>query len=185
MTKLPDVGLTLRRTFNYSGRATRVEFWLWMPAFVIVQAVIWGVDWPVGSGFPPYVVPLMQLVGLLLFLPTLSVTVRRLHDTGRSGWWILLWTVLPMPFWAWLGWLAYEELGAGLVTGDSSVEPSTYFVLALAVGCNALVLVWAIRWLALPGDGDSNWYGAREWPQVAGKDKSAVARWCGFPPSRE
>ena len=39
--------------------------------------------------------PLRMVAGLILFLPTLAVTVRRLHDTDHSGWWYLL-VVIPI-----------------------------------------------------------------------------------------
>ena len=64
---------------TFSGRARRSEYW-W---FVLVNAII---------GCIPYV---NVLWGLIAFIPSLAVCVRRLHDTGRSGWWILL-TFMPL-----------------------------------------------------------------------------------------
>ena len=50
-------------------------------------------------GFEPFAEeagqPLRMLAGLALFLPTLAVTVRRLHDIDRSGWWYLL-SLIPI-----------------------------------------------------------------------------------------
>lgn len=73
---------------NFSGRATRSEFWWWvlfafvvsLVTSVIDLALFWG--WTVG--------PLNTVTGIALFLPGLAVSVRRLHDTNRSGWWILI-----------------------------------------------------------------------------------------------
>ena len=51
----------------------------------------------------------------LMAIPTMSATVRRLRDTGRSGWWSLLW-VFPVPVlgWFWLiPWLASKPKEAG------------------------------------------------------------------------
>ena len=73
---------------TFSGRARRSEFWyfnlFWM-IFYFVAAVVDGV---IGSNGVVTV-----LLTLVLLLPGLAVTVRRLHDTGKSGWWILLYLV--------------------------------------------------------------------------------------------
>ena len=75
---------------TFSGRARRSEYW-WFALFnllvsivaAILDAVI-GTDFGSGSGV------ISVIVALVLLLPSLAVTVRRLHDTERSGWWILI-----------------------------------------------------------------------------------------------
>jgi uncharacterized membrane protein YhaH (DUF805 family) len=68
----------------FSGRARRSEFW-WFALFSFILYVIAGIiDAAIGSSV------LGVIVALALLLPSLAVTVRRLHDTGRSGWWILI-----------------------------------------------------------------------------------------------
>jgi uncharacterized membrane protein YhaH (DUF805 family) len=74
----------------FSGRARRSEFW-WFVLFNILVSIvasiidaILGTDWSTGSGL------ISLIVGLALFIPYLAVAVRRLHDTDRSGWWILI-----------------------------------------------------------------------------------------------
>ena len=72
---------------TFSGRAKRPEYW-WFFLFcfvvsLLLQAVHEGV-----SG----------LFSLLTLLPSLAVGARRLHDTARSGWWLLLWLV-PVIGW--------------------------------------------------------------------------------------
>ena len=69
---------------DFSGRARRSEFWYWALFVFLVDIVTNIVDRGVGN------MALGSLVGLALFLPGLAVTIRRLHDTGRSGWWVLL-----------------------------------------------------------------------------------------------
>ena len=64
---------------DFSGRATRAEFWWFMLFSFIVMFVV---------GFFGKV--LGAIVSLAFLLPTLAVDVRRLHDVGRSGWWILI-----------------------------------------------------------------------------------------------
>jgi uncharacterized membrane protein YhaH (DUF805 family) len=81
----------------FSGRATRAEFWYWVLAIVLVSiglSIIDGAFIAPGMGHEPYspeaVRPLQLLFNLATLLPSLGVTVRRLHDTDRAGWWILL-----------------------------------------------------------------------------------------------
>ena len=66
---------------TFSGRAARSEYWF----FVLFQCLITIACWlliPFGLGHM-----LLWLFALGNFLPALSVTVRRLHDTDHSGWW--------------------------------------------------------------------------------------------------
>ena len=68
----------------FSGRARRSEYW-WFTLFnILVSAVADAITLATHSSVPTL------LVTLALFLPALGVTVRRLHDTGRSGWWVLI-----------------------------------------------------------------------------------------------
>ena len=62
---------------DFSGRAPRSEFW-WFVLFVIIVSVV------------ALLIGLNTLFGLAMLLPSIAVTVRRLHDTDRSGWWYLL-----------------------------------------------------------------------------------------------
>lgn len=76
---------------DFSGRAPRSEYWWYTLAMVVVAIVISIVESIVGldSVFATYG-PLSLLFMIALILPGLGVTVRRLHDTSRSGWWILI-----------------------------------------------------------------------------------------------
>ena len=106
--------------FNFRGRATKKEFWYFVLFWFLAYGVVASIDElalvPVvnltefpGADFLPFAY-LDPQVGLLVLLyrpltavPALSVTVRRLHDVGKSGWLSLLW-VLPVPVlgWFWL-----------------------------------------------------------------------------------
>jgi uncharacterized membrane protein YhaH (DUF805 family) len=81
---------------TFSGRAPRSEFWWWLLFTLIGSIVLGGVDIALfghtvvtagsvsaSSKFSP----LASIFGLAVFLPSISVTVRRLHDTDHSGWW--------------------------------------------------------------------------------------------------
>ncbi|MDB4607808.1 DUF805 domain-containing protein [bacterium] len=80
----------LKNYANFSGRARRKEYWL----FTLWNIVIYFVLLILGAmgGFLPEgaEVALGGLYMLAVFIPGLAVFVRRMHDTGRSGWWFLL-----------------------------------------------------------------------------------------------
>lgn len=81
-------------TFNYcnfSGRASRSEYW-WFAlfSFILSCAIAVIFCW---SDTVEYIVS--GLCSLYLLLPGLGLSVRRMHDTGRSGWWILV-NIIPV-----------------------------------------------------------------------------------------
>lgn len=82
---------------RFEGRASRSEYWYWVLAVILVSiflAVIEGAVIAPSIGFEPFDPqagqPLRLLMTLMIFLPSLAVSVRRLHDGGRSGWWLLI-----------------------------------------------------------------------------------------------
>jgi uncharacterized membrane protein YhaH (DUF805 family) len=70
---------------NFNGRARRKEYWMFVLFSAILVFIVAIIDKMIGS----HLVITIILV-LVLFLPNLAVTVRRLHDTSKSGWWVLL-----------------------------------------------------------------------------------------------
>lgn len=82
----------LRNYTNFSGRARRKEYWYFVlvqMGLIIVAMILDAIIFNSETGLF-YIV-----VALGLFLPGLAVTIRRLHDTSRSGWWFLL-SILPL-----------------------------------------------------------------------------------------
>ncbi|MFF0090297.1 DUF805 domain-containing protein [Streptomyces canus] len=73
----------LKKYAVFSGRARRKEYWMYALFVGIIYAVLLGI----GIAAKMVWLPIIFYVAILL--PSLAVTVRRLHDTGRSGWWIL------------------------------------------------------------------------------------------------
>jgi uncharacterized membrane protein YhaH (DUF805 family) len=85
----------LDKYVDFDGRARRSEFWWWALFTVLVGIVAGIIDAILGtSGSFQGRGPVGSVVSLALLLPSLAVGARRLHDTGRSGWWQLLWLVL-------------------------------------------------------------------------------------------
>ncbi len=75
---------------NFSGRARRREYWMFVLANWVLSLVLGFVLGIIGSvtGVQE-VVYLSYIVSLALLIPSLAVGVRRLHDVGKSGWWYL------------------------------------------------------------------------------------------------
>jgi uncharacterized membrane protein YhaH (DUF805 family) len=89
------IGSDLRNYVNFSGRSTRSEYWYWTLPVVVVNVVLGVVDEKLNPG--TQMGPLSWVTMIVFFasiLPTLGVSIRRLHDIGRSGWWFLLWFTL-------------------------------------------------------------------------------------------
>ncbi|MDD3077923.1 MAG: DUF805 domain-containing protein [Paludibacter sp.] len=81
----------LKHYFDFKGRARRREYWFFMLYNVIFLLIALSLDNVLGWANPVYHFgPLYNIYGLLLLIPNLSIIVRRLHDTDRRGFWILL-----------------------------------------------------------------------------------------------
>ncbi|MDF6044139.1 DUF805 domain-containing protein [Streptomyces sp. JH14] len=77
----------LKKYAVFSGRARRQEFWMFILFHFIAAIIVVVLDVVLGTSF------LIAIYSLAVLLPILGVFVRRLHDTGRSGWWLLFWLV--------------------------------------------------------------------------------------------
>ena len=90
---------------NFEGRASRPAYWWWFLFTWIVSIIAQILDNMTrigGIGSESYlnmwVGIISAIVGLALFLPSLGVMIRRLHDTDRSGWWWLI-GIIPIIGW--------------------------------------------------------------------------------------
>ncbi len=78
---------------QFHGRSSRGSFWWWMLWIILISIGIGVVESILFGGFvrkPGMGGPIETLFRLAVFLPNVSMSVRRLHDVGRSGWWSLL-----------------------------------------------------------------------------------------------
>ncbi|QHT63069.1 DUF805 domain-containing protein [Paenibacillus lycopersici] len=75
----------LRNYVNFSGRARRTEYWMYVLFSFMASVLLAIADAMLGAGRL-----LSMLYSLAVLLPSLAVVVRRLHDTGRSGWWYFI-----------------------------------------------------------------------------------------------
>lgn len=80
-----------QRYADFSGRACRREYWYFMLFNILISLGLSFIDAVIGLGNPEVGMGLLSgLYGLSILLPSLAYAARRLHDSGRSGWWLLL-----------------------------------------------------------------------------------------------
>ena len=81
----------LKKYAVFDGRARRQEYWMFILFNIIITAVLALIDSLIGTVIRQAGFGLLQgLYDLAVLIPSIAVTVRRLHDTGRTGWWILI-----------------------------------------------------------------------------------------------
>jgi uncharacterized membrane protein YhaH (DUF805 family) len=82
--------VVLARYAKFDGRASRAEFWWFALANLVIYIVLAALAQASNFFFVLYV-----LYGLAVLIPSIAVAVRRLHDTNRSGWWVLI-SLIPL-----------------------------------------------------------------------------------------
>jgi len=82
----------LKNYVGFNGRARRTEYWM----FFLFNLIIGIVLEIIGLALKNQI--LYYIYGLAVLLPNLAVGVRRLHDTGKSGWWLLI-GLIPIVGW--------------------------------------------------------------------------------------
>jgi uncharacterized membrane protein YhaH (DUF805 family) len=152
-----------RQYVGFSGRAARSEYWLWVLFCGVVSAVLHGLESGAAPGGPG---PIGGAWSLATFLPGLAVAVRRLHDTNRSGWWLLL----PLAVMAVLGFalgavLVEVEAMGGKVSATMVAAMSPRLVALLFSAAAWLVVVALfLVWFCSRGTAGANRFGADPLP---------------------
>jgi uncharacterized membrane protein YhaH (DUF805 family) len=128
----------MRKYATFSGRARRAEYW-WFYLFTIIGSIVTSIIFA----------PLNIIFSLAVILPSLAVGVRRLHDTNRSGWWLLapIGVLIPtygvaiaMGLGGALGGIAGSGAAAGAGFGGAVVVLIIGGLAVLAI--SILLLVW-------------------------------------------
>ena len=151
----------LQKYADFSGRAPRAEYWWFFLAIIVAYLVISIVESIVGINKMVFGVygPLAALLWLATLVPSLAVGVRRLHDTNRSGWLILL-PIVPYI-------LAFALGGPALMAGGLGAGLGIAMLFMLVGFICAIVLLVFMVLPSTPGD---NRYG----PNPYGEGGSVV-----------
>ena len=121
------ISLGFRNYLNFSGRSSRAEYWWWMLFYSLI-----------------FIIPVIgQLINIVLIIPSISLTSRRLHDIGKTGWW-QLWIILV--------YLLLFLLFIVLIVGGPPVWLICFILFLI------LTICW-IRWMCLKGNSGPNKYG--------------------------
>jgi uncharacterized membrane protein YhaH (DUF805 family) len=187
------VGSVYANMFNFSGRARRAEFW-WFYLFCIIVSAIGtaGLMYWFSSN-PQYMVAFRSEAAMrtvfkqyqddlvrwsayfflgtffLYWLPLLAVTVRRLHDTGRSGWWMFKPFLIAMVGGFVIGFLAAFS---GAASGTGGPSP---LLMMLAPILSIGTTIWYYVVLAWPGTHGNNRFGPDPIPDRAPRQSSHPA----------
>lgn len=142
MTLSEAVQTCFRKYFAFSGRAARPEYWLFAGFLFVAQILSF------------FVAPFMAAAfALATVTPGLSAAVRRMHDAGRSGWWLIL-PALVIPAWL-LVWIA--SAAAALAVKVDTLDNDIYFLTASAIMLAVVTLT--VIWLTAPSQPGANRYG--------------------------
>lgn len=121
------INASASKIFQFHGRSRRSEFW-WTQLLVFILSLV-----------------LTPIVGCLLSLLTIPLTFRRLHDTGRSGWWWGVGALLKLSFLVFLGY----DIVMIVVNADNLVGYEIQYVLALLLKYGIFVIVIGIYQILL------------------------------------
>lgn len=92
----------LRSYAEFRGRARRTEFWMFVLFNMLFAAIASLLDSAVGMADPETGLgPIAAVYSLAMLLPNIAVAVRRLHDVGKSGWFLFI-VLLPLIGAIWL-----------------------------------------------------------------------------------
>lgn len=150
MTPIDWAKRPIEKYADFSGRASRPEFWWYVLAVIVAGIVISIVESIVGIGHMVAGLwgPLTILLWLATIVPSFAVGIRRLHDSNRSGWWMLL--ILPYFISALL-------MGAAVSSGSMAGLASGGLVAIVGLICAIVLLVFMI----LPGTPGENRFGPK------------------------
>lgn len=178
MTFIEAIRQCFRKYGDFSGRAPRPEYWWWLVGYVIAGSILATIDTFIVSmiGGEDAFSPLYLVFVLAVLLPSLAVTSRRLHDIGKSGWWLLVWIGITS-----IGWIPFALGVAAFALGllDEWSGTNVEFIPLILGGFLTLVVqvsvfIWVVLWLARQGDPGPNSYGPSPRPAASAVPSAPV-----------
>lgn len=147
MDPVEAVKTCLKKFFDFKGRARRSEYW-WFVLFVMIVSSVFNY----GGLLVPFLSYVGMLCSLLLLIPQFAAMTRRLHDTGRSGWWVAILAILYVVVLVSMAILVAPYGTQLFETTDSMVQAemmadafqSNPVVATVMTGCSILGLVFMI-----------------------------------------
>ena len=85
--------VVLERYAQFYGRAGRAEYWWYVLASIVLYfaiAIVVGIGFAIASGLGVALLLAAMALYLAIIVPSIAVAIRRLHDTDKSGWWLLI-----------------------------------------------------------------------------------------------
>ena len=109
----------IKKYAEFSGRARRKEFWMFVLINAIIGIILSIIDNIIGTTYGAANQGVLNSIySLAVLIPSIAVGVRRMHDTNRSGWWLLI-NLIPC-----VGWIIFIVFAAQEgVAGDNQYGP--------------------------------------------------------------
>jgi uncharacterized membrane protein YhaH (DUF805 family) len=121
--------------FGFKGRINRAKYWLALLVFCMIDIALVLLGWAIGKGVAFQIVS--AAFNLAIFVSTLALSLKRLHDRDRSAWWLLLFYVGPFPI-GFFGWaLLWATTGS---FGD--LRTVSLFMLRLCLMAAIALAIW-------------------------------------------
>jgi uncharacterized membrane protein YhaH (DUF805 family) len=158
MNMIEAVQSCFRQYFGFGGRARRSEFWYWT-LFTILAGIVLGViDGMLFGWEDEDAGPISGLFSLATLIPGLAVGWRRLHDTGRSGWWIGGFYLALLVFGILAGVMALSGMDGG-TTSNEGMLASLGFLVIIGVLAALGYVIMLIVFFCQPSKAGDNRYG--------------------------
>lgn len=145
----------LKKYADFKGRDTRPQFWYFYLIHFIISLILGVIDNFIGSEI------FVGLYGLAVLIPTLAIMTRRLHDIGKSGWWIL--TLFLVPF----GLFIALTIILLIVLAITGMTPDPFSTALMSPVIILIIFAYFIYLFAPKGENKPNKYGP-----VPGKEES-------------
>jgi uncharacterized membrane protein YhaH (DUF805 family) len=165
------IAKNIKESFTLSGRSTREEFWRYSNFYFIVVAVTGYLVWVLSDSSiesREVLRKIPSLVDFLLVMPFLGLSVRRLHDIGKSGWWYLIsFTIvgmIPLIYWS-----AKRSSNEANIYGPAPEDGEGQINFRLGLGIGVLLIAYAVWGVNVILNATNNW---EEETSIDGKEKT-------------